>query len=113
MNLLKRCFKHQLEIKLLHFQTDSYATHKSLDTYLAAYLLKLDQLFEIIQGQQGKLEIDRMTLEIVAPTDKNIQNVLYNFIQVLESAKLKGQAKELAIEMAGDAEQLIYLLSFK
>lgn len=111
--LLKRCFKHQLEIKLLHFQTKSYATHKSLDTYLAGFLLKLDQLFEILQGQHGKLDIDEMTIDVVAPTDSSIGKVLRLFITTLETAKLKGQARELAVEMAGDAEQLIYLLSFK
>jgi hypothetical protein len=112
-SLLKKCFKHQLEIKLLHFQTESYAAHKSLDVYLAAYLLKLDQLFEILQGQQHKLDITKLNLEIVAPTDRTIGKVLKNFAAMLESEPLEGQAHELAVEMAGDAEQLIYLLSFK
>ena len=36
-SLLQVCFSHQIQIKMLHFQTKKYNVHKILDDYLSCF----------------------------------------------------------------------------
>jgi len=45
--LLKVFFEYQIQIKMFHFQTKSYAGHKSSDEYLQKVNDKFDKFMEV------------------------------------------------------------------
>ena len=55
MNLLN----HQVVLKLFHFQTETYGSHKASDEYLEKYALIMDKFLEIAQGIYGKITLKK------------------------------------------------------
>ena len=120
--ILEKFFVHQVQIKLLHFQTNKYATHVAVDQYSTSFLSKLDQFFEVAQGLFGiRVMTNRgnknlnITINLLDEQNTKItleqfrDDVLYNKINQLYSPDL------LAIrdEIAADLNKLLYLLTFK
>lgn len=115
--LLTAFFMHQIMIKMLHFQTDSYGTHKALDAYLGKFSLNFDRFMEVSQGISGSSTLKTVDLKVKVATDNNIQSKLSDFGKLLSelSNTHDGHHDLLAIrdEMLADVNQLKYLLLFK
>jgi|LakMenE18May11ns_1017448.scaffolds.fasta_scaffold9206555_2 hypothetical protein len=114
---IKIFFKHQLQIKMLHFQTKNYGTHKATDSYLSNFEEKLDKFMEVAQGIFGKLSLQNIDIKIEIPTDNSISQDLDKFIITLKGySKIISNYPELLNirdEIVADAEQFKYLLTFK
>lgn len=114
--LLNAFFKHQLQIKMYHFQTKKYSGHKSSDKYLDKFRENLDQFMEVAQGAFGKLKITDISINFETLNDENIFNSLDKFIEIckLLDKHFKNYTELLNIrdQMTADAEQLKYLLTF-
>lgn len=114
MNLLN----HQIVLKLFHFQTELYGAHKASDAYLEKYAQTMDKFLEIAQGIYGKITLKKYTLTGSSHTDENIIKHLDGMITLLRE-KIDDildnytDLTNVRDEMAGDLEQLKYLLSFK
>jgi hypothetical protein len=110
-------FRHQLKIKMYHFQTKSYGAHKASDSYLSEFEQKLDKFMEVAQGIVGKLELKKIKLELFTLDDQTITDELDLFIKTLGMFdKVINKYSELLNirdEMVADAKQLKYLLTFK
>lgn len=110
-------FRHQLKIKMYHFQTTLYGAHKASDSYLEVFEGKLDRFMEVAQGIVGKFTISTMKLNINTLTELTIIEELNNFIKILKlfDKAMNGQSELLNIrdELVADAEQFKYLLTFK
>lgn len=115
--LLMAMFKHQLTIKMYHFQTKSYGAHKTSDTYLATFSDNLDKFMEVAQGIVGKVQLTQLDFSLTTVNDTTIFDSLNQFINILKSIdnKFSNYSELLNIrdEIVADAQQLIYLLSFK
>ena len=116
-NILVIFFRHQLKIKLFHFQTKCYSAHKASDSYLGKFEENLDKFMEVAQGFVGRLTIKKMTIHFNALNDDNIIEELGKFRLILKMFdKLMANNTELLNirdEMLGDVEQFTYLLTFK
>ena len=116
-DILMFFFRHQLKIKMYHFQTEFYGAHKESDTYLETFQDKLDKFMEVAQGIVGKLQTKSINLNITTLNDKTIIGELDNFVKILKMFdKIINKCTELLNirdEMIGNAEQLKYLLTFK
>ena len=110
-------FRHQLTIKLYHFQTECYGAHKASDNYLDKFTGNLDRFMEVGQGIVGKIDISEIDLKIKSHQDSNIQDCLDRFITVLNNlGKMIPENSDLLTirdEMLADANQFKYLLKFK
>ena len=116
-DVLNIFFKHQIQLKMYHFQTKSYGAHKASDSYLDGFLDKFDRFMEVAQGAFGRVETKNISASIETVSDDSINLILDKFIKELRGfdTKFVGYSELLNIrdELIADAEQLKYLLTFK
>lgn len=105
-------FEHEIKIKMLHFQTDSYPTHFATDNYLVKYRKNFDRLMEIWQGQSGRMADVQINLNIVTVDDSSIVDHLNEMINFLSNVEMTPELSNIREEMIGDIQQLKYLISF-
>jgi hypothetical protein len=60
--VISKVLKNTAQIKLLHWQTKSYAEHKALDKFFKSYLSISDALVESIMGKYGKQYLEEKDL---------------------------------------------------
>jgi Family of unknown function (DUF5856) len=113
--LIKLFFDHQIQIKMLHFQTKSYGAHKSLDAYLEKFLNNFDKYMEVSQGINGRLKASKMEFKVTMMTDSTVASILDDFLGALRNSnkQLQSDLTGIVDEMMADIDQLKYLLTFK
>lgn len=113
---LKFFFRHQIQLKLLHFQTNSYAIHKATDSYLSGFADNMDKFMEVAQGVYGKLNIQQLKFEFDVVNNATIVDELQKFIKFMGelTSKFANEPALLAIrdEIVAEAQKLVYLLTF-
>lgn len=117
-------FEFLLMIKLFHWKTHSYATHKSTDDLYSKFNDHIDTFIEVLLGKTG-VRIDLINVKSIALYDLNDKDEL---IKKVDSFKtfLIGLSNNKALssmsntdlfnirdEILGDMNQFLYLLSFK
>lgn len=114
-SLLQLCFCHIIKIKMFHFQTKSYAKHKSSDEYFGKFLDNFDKFFEVYQGINGKFNINKININISIPTDETIGKEIDNTVNCFNEISSFVQNTDLLNirdEIIADLNQLKYLLTF-
>lgn len=113
--ILTMFFKHQLQLKMYHFQTKLYGAHKASDAYLITFAVNLDKFMEVSQGIHGNLTMKQLTLDFPIATDETIIAEISTFSSLLRKLDLSESSELANIRdgMVADAEQLKYLLTFK
>lgn len=107
---------HFVKLKMFHFQTKSAFAHTKVDLYTAKFLVNLDTYFEVWQGESGRLKDRKIKLEVEVATDESFRIALQEFVDFLVGLDAEGLPLTLAPvrdQMAADAKQLMYLLTFK
>jgi hypothetical protein len=116
---LKLFFHHQTAVKMSHFQTESYAVHKETDAYLLIFSPLFDRFMEVLQGSLSKVKVKKLECEdIIVPdsADDLIGHLRYFRKTLHDLCKdMKGLPGLMAVrdELMSNAEQLIYVLTFK
>jgi DNA-binding ferritin-like protein len=111
-------------VKLFHWKTYSYATHKATDELYESLNEHIDHFIEVLLGKTG-LRIDLMSNKTITLLDLNSQEVLKSKIAVFKSY-LVGLDNNKALstmsnsdllnirdEILGDLNKFLYLLTFK
>jgi len=108
-------FKHEIETKLFHFQTDDYGAHKASDAYLVKLRANADRFMETLRGHMSDKagHIARIDLQVKAPTDKSYPKRVAAFGSLLQELKLPADVAAVRDELVADAHQLLYLLRFR
>jgi len=117
-------FEMLLLIKLYHWKTHSYATHKATDELYSKFNENMDKFIEVLLGKSG-FRIDLMNKKQISLCDLNNQTQLIGKVNSFKSylvnltnnkaMKIMSNTDLLNIrdEMLGDMNQFLYLLSFK
>lgn len=117
-------FEMLLLIKLYHWKTYSYATHKATDDLYSKFNEHMDKFIEVLLGKTG-MRIDLINKKQISLYDLNNQSQLINKVNSFKSylvnltnnkaIKQMSNTDLLNIrdEMLGDMNQFLYLLSFK
>ena len=111
-------------IKLFHWKTHSYATHKATDGLYDDLNGNIDKFIEVLLGKTGT-RIDLMSKKSITLIDLNSQESLKSKIMSIKSY-LVGLDNNKALstmsnsdlfnirdEILGDLNQFLYLLTFK
>lgn len=111
-------------IKLFHWKTHSYATHKATDELYASLNDHIDNFIEVLLGKTGS-RIDLMNNKSIKLIDLNSQESLKSKIMSIKSI-LVGLDNNRALtsmsnsdlfnirdEILGDLNKFMYLLTFK
>jgi hypothetical protein len=117
-------FEMLLMVKLFHWKTHSYATHKATDELYSKLNEDIDKFIEILLGKTGS-RIDLMGHKNISLIDLNSQEQLKSKIDSFKSY-LVGLTNNKALnsmtntgllnirdEIMGDVNQFLYLLTFK
>lgn len=113
-------FRHQIYMKMFHFQTKSYGAHKASDAYLAKFNINFDQFMEVAQGKYGQFNLQNMSFATFNFGDYNDATMTQGLKQF--SDNLRGYKSDFGNDadlnaildiVIADAEQLRYLLTFK
>ena len=117
-------FEMLLLIKLFHWKTYSYATHKATDDLYSKFNEHMDKFIEVLLGKTG-MRIDLITKKQINLYDLSNTSQLINKINEFKSylvnlnnnkaIKLMSNYDLLTIrdEILADMNQFLYLLSFK
>ena len=116
--VLQTFFRHQLIMKMYHFQTALYGAHKASDSYLSGFLSQFDTFMEVYQGVFGRTQLSTVDVKAKTVTDATVVKYLNDFVDFLdEMEKLLGAGHtdllNIRDEMKASANQLKYLLTFK
>jgi DNA-binding ferritin-like protein len=113
-----------LMVKLFHWKTHSYATHKATDELYSKLNEDIDKFIEILLGKTGS-RIDLMGHKSISLIDLNSQEQLKSKIESFKSYLVglthnKGLSSmtntdllSIRDEILGDMNQFLYLLTFK
>jgi hypothetical protein len=117
-------FEMLLLIKLFHWKTHSYATHKATDDLYSKLNEHMDRFIEVLLGKSGT-RIDLMNKKQISLYDLNNQYDLVSKVNLFKSylvdltnnkaMNIMSNTDLLNIrdEILGDMNQFLYLLSFK
>ena len=117
-------FEMLLIIKMYHWKTRSYSTHKATDELYSKFNENMDKFIEVLLGKSGtridlinKKQISLYDLSSLNELIKKV-NIFKNYLVNLtnnKAIKLMTNSDLLNIrdEMLGDMNQFLYLLSLK
>jgi len=117
-------FEMLLMVKLFHWKTHSYATHKATDELYSKLNDDIDKFIEVLLGKTGS-RIDLMGHKNISLIDLNSQEKLKSKIETFKSYLVglthnKGLSSmtntdllNIRDEILSDMNQFLYLLTFK
>lgn len=110
-------FKHQIIIKMYHFQTKSYGAHKASDKYNALFSNNFDKIMETSFGILSKTKVKDIKFHGIMVNDTNIQKYLDEFTKFLTTLDndFAEHSDLLSIrdDILADTNRFKYLLTFK
>jgi hypothetical protein len=113
-----------LMVKLFHWKTTSYATHKATDDLYKKLNDNIDSFIEILLGKSG-LRIDLMSNKHIKLVDLSNQEALKKKVDEFKSYLINLNDNKAMLSMSntdlfnirdtilGDFNQFLYLLTFK
>ena len=116
-------FEMLLLVKLYHWKTYSYATHKATDDLYSKFNENMDKFIEVLLGKTG-MRIDLTNKKQISLYDLtntpqliNKVNAFKNYLVSLTNNKAikvmtNSDLLNIRDEMLGDMNQFLYLLSF-
>lgn len=80
-NLLNKLLEIRNQMKLYHWQTNSYARHKAADKFLEKTEIIIDKIIESYQGKYNTIRVNKNTnkIKIDNINNKDIENFLIKF----------------------------------
>lgn len=108
--------QHIIQIKMYHFQTKSFSAHKASDSYFEKLNENFDKFMEVAQGIYGKLTTPHINIDFDVWTDDTITFNIQLFVKTLMALNggiSNSDLLNIRDEMVSDANQLLYLLTFK
>ena len=117
-------FEMIMMVKLFHWKTHSYATHKATDELYASLNEHIDSFIEVLLGKTGS-RIDLMSNRSIKLIDLNSQEQLKSKIMSLKSYLVSldnnkalstmsnSDLLNIRDEILSDMNQFLYLLTFK
>ncbi len=120
MDLIKFLFTLQQTVKLYHWQTGSYARHKSSDDLHTSIVAITDKLLEVYQGKYGKVSGSGLNFTIKSFGDTGIVDFLQDAVvwlkDIEKNSKITSKDTDLLNirdELIGQINQTLYLFTFK
>jgi hypothetical protein len=114
-------FSMREQIKLYHWQTDTFARHKATDEVVQALDASIDSYVEIYMGKYGRPKMTTSTnsVKIQNMADKTAAKFIHTCIAYLQGPlvkRLKPTDTDLVNvrdEMLGELNKLLYLYTLK
>jgi DNA-binding ferritin-like protein len=113
-----------LMVKLFHWKTTSYATHKATDELYGKFNSNMDSFIEVLLGKTGtrtdltnKKTINLIDLNSPESFKREIESFKHYLVELNNHPVMKKMSNtdlfNIRDTILGDMNQLLYLLSFK
>ena len=121
MNIVTKLLTYQNQVKILHWQTTSYAEHKTLDGLYGNLSEQIDEFVETFMGKYGRI-IAQTNFNLTLENYKNMspmslildmENYLINELPTMLDAKKDTDLLNIRDEILGSVNQTKYLLTLK
>jgi DNA-binding ferritin-like protein len=120
MDLISKLLTLHNQLKVYHWQTDSYAQHQAFGGAYDAFTGHIDQFVEEFMGQYSRI-MNKEGFKAVSSniTDKDPEKFIEEYIQYLIVELPKGLNEKdtnllnIRDEMLGELQKLKYLLTLK
>jgi len=115
-------FEMQLMVKLNHWNTKSYATHKATDEFYGKLSDNIDKFIEVLLGKLGdRIDLkNHKTINLYCVNDEQFKKKLHEFKIFLHELTDKDMGLlmgedllNIRDEILADLDQLLYLLTLK
>jgi hypothetical protein len=115
-------FEMQLMVKLYHWNTKSYATHKATDEFYEKLSDNIDRFIEVLLGKlDDRIDLkNQKTINLYCVNDTQFKDKLINFKLFLHELNDKTMGLlmgedllTIRDEILADIDQLLYLLTLK
>ena len=117
-SIVQMLLQFQISVKVLHWQTTSYATHIATDSLYKNLSANIDKFVEVMQGKSGRVKFAKNSDVLLLNFDKKAGLNLLKFIRSwLETELTKSLDKHdsdllnIRDEMLSDVNPTIYLFS--
>ncbi len=117
--VILKIVEFQNQVRILHWQTNSFARHKAYDTIYEKLGELLDEFIEVYQGKYPKLEIKDSTITLKNLDSIELNEYIGQFIAVLQNEvpeKLEENDTDLLNirdEILGTVHKLKYFCTLK
>ncbi len=121
MKVLSPLVQFQNQLRVYHWQTESYAQHKAFGKAYEALDELVDTFMETFMGKYGKLESEegKYVLELENLKDANVDSALNEFLAYLDTFNEELEEKKdsdllnIRDSIKGEINHLKYLLTLK
>lgn len=120
MKIIVPLVQFQQQLRIFHWQTESYAQHKALGKAYESLDGLIDSFVETFMGKYGRLKSNEgnYTFELVNLDSGDITKVVNEFIEYLETYENELEEKDTELlnirdEIKGTCNTLKYLLTLK
>jgi len=114
---LENTLHHMLEmlvlIKMYHWKTDSYSSHKATDNLYNSLNEHMDKFVEIWLGKNQKKLNGNLNISVKYANKKILSSKVNKFITHLEHLQLDADLLTIRDDIVGELNQFLYLLTFK
>ena len=107
------------QVKVFHWQSESFSQHKASDQLVAVLSDKMDLLVETMQGSRGvRLRLPQTQLQLRNLTDDTVVQEIHTFRDWLVGRlplylrKQETDLLNMRDEILGHVNQILYLLTF-
>lgn len=112
--MIQEFLQFQTYLRLYHWRTASYARHVASGSLYEKLDPLIDAFIEVSQGQvpNSRISYKPFRLEGKAPTDREILQVMKQFVKFLSSMKIvSSDLYNLRDEMLSEVKRTVYLFS--
>lgn len=111
-DIIEMFFHMQLNIKLYHWQTTSYARHKATDSLLGDLSELIDQFIEVYIGRYKRPDFKGgFTIPVEELSDDNITDLIKNYINAMKTRIPKYLKKESDTDLLNIRDEILSLLN--
>lgn len=118
--IVQMLLQFQTSIKILHWQTLSYAKHIATDTLHTTMAANIDKFVEVMQGKYGRVKFERhadiLLLNSNKSDDLNLLKFMQHWLETDLPKLIENKDTDLLNirdEMLGSIKQTIYLFTLK
>lgn len=109
----------QTQLRIFHWQTKSYSAHQALGITYDFLSLKIDEFVEVFMGKNGRISVNKMTINLEDLSEGNLEVFVDKMIEYLQTT-LTDNINEtdtdlinIRDEMLASMNKLKYLLTLE
>lgn len=109
----------QTQLRIFHWQTKSYSAHQALGITYDFLSLKIDEFVEVFMGKNGRISVNKMTINLEDLSEGNLEVFVDKMIEYLQTTltdninETDTDLANIRDEMLASMNKLKYLLTLE